>query len=179
MEPVTEEAIMIKKNRNMMKFGLTFISLCFVQSAQADVPYRWETDYVQGNAIAAVEIKGGDSFQISCNQGGMTHDVTQDLFVSYTVAPSNEGNAASQIKGADTLQFVIDGRTFELPGNGLYLANGSLDAYGNLNSLWLIEQALVDAKQEYFQFQIPEGNFSVNISTVGAKEALTPIMGCK
>lgn len=166
------------KRINMMKFGMTFISLCFFQAAQADVPFRWTTNYQQGYLLADIEVKGGDILEISCNQGGTTHDSSQDLLISYSLNPANKNDPASSIKGQDTLQFVIDGKTFELPGDGIYLAPHALDSYGNLNSLLLIQEALMNAKQEYFEFQIPEANFSVDISTAGAKDAITPISSC-
>ena len=164
--------------KKLSQLGLTTIFLIMICDAKADVPYRWQTSFAQGNTIAGVVINGGDSFTISCNEGGITHNTAQDLFVSYSVNPANQHEPAAQINGADTLQFVIDGNTFELPGNGLWLANGALDSDGNLNSLLQIEAALANAKEEYFKFEVPDANFSVDISTVGANTALASIRSC-
>jgi hypothetical protein len=169
---------MIAKNLTTL-INLTFLALCFDNTAHADVPFRWTNNYVQGNVLADIQVKGGDILEFSCNQGGETQNAAQNLFVSYSVNPSNKNNPASSIRGQDTLQFIIDGKTYLLPGDGLYLASGALNTYGNLNSFLLIQEALMNAKQQYFQFQIPEANFSVDISTAGAKEAIAPTWGCK
>jgi hypothetical protein len=167
----------------------TLLAACatfgLVHMSKADVPFRWQQNFEQGNVIASVVVKGGDGFAISCNQGGFGYkpgDASANLFLSYNLGANNYKNPndpASAIKGADTLQFVIDGKTYELPGNGLQLAPGALDAYGNFNTFMLIQAALTNSKSEYFQFQIPEANFSVNISTVGAGQAIAPTITCK
>lgn len=141
--------------------------VCF--GAKADVPFQWTQSETMGIQTASVGVKGGGGFYISCGSSGMAPANVSDIDIGYSPKP---GDPAQKIQGADTLQLVIDGKTFQLPGNGVSLAQGALYAYGNYNSFLEFEQALLHTNQEYFQFQIPEANFSVDVSTVGAKEAL-------
>ena len=142
------------------------------QVSKADVPYGWTTYGGMGVTEVSVEVKPNEYFQFVCNNAGFgsTGNPTKDLQIEF--------DGRSFANKTDTLQFLIDGQVFQLPGQGTSIANGGLDAYGNFNSFYEIVSAISNSKSSYFQFQIPEDNFSTKISTLGAAQPLEQISSC-
>ena len=132
-----------------------------------------------GGAKSVVLIRGNGQVVALGNYNWDESDV---YTVQFATTPNNSPNGASLPAGTvptityAIVRWTIDGndmvRVISV-GNGVSLAQGALDAYGNYNDFLGFEQELLHTKQEYFQFQIPEANFSISVSTVGAKNAFS------